>query len=54
MIMATQWILSMSNVNHDYGGRLVRSFQGSKRRWRKGRYMKWAEVKEGRFWAKNG
>jgi hypothetical protein len=49
MILATQWILFMSCVNHDFGGGLVRSFQGSEGMWKRKSYMKWAKEEEGRF-----
>jgi len=34
-------------VNHGFGGRLVRNFQGSKGRWRGEKYIKLVEEKEG-------
>lgn len=39
----------MSNVKQGSGGGLVRRFQGSEGRWRRGRYMKLAEENEGRL-----
>lgn len=39
----------MGNVNHSYGGGLVRSFQGSVGMWKKESYMKLVEEKERKF-----
>jgi hypothetical protein len=37
-------------VNHDFGGGLVRSFQGNEGLWRRKRNMKLVEVKDVDFW----
>jgi hypothetical protein len=50
VILVAQWILFMSNVNHDSGGGLVWNFLGSKGMWRGESYIKLDEVKEGIFW----